>query len=65
MDWQLLLVLIAVAVAVGHVARRTWRTWAGRGCAGDCGCKRPPKEPATDVTIVPAESIMLRRRSGP
>jgi hypothetical protein len=43
-DWQLVAVLAAVAVAVGYVARAAWKTWFGRKvpCASACGgCAKP------------------------
>jgi len=50
-EWQLILVALVIAGAVGYVARATWRTWrAGRtGCGGGCGCSA--KGPATTSLI--------------
>ena len=61
MDWQLMLVVPAVALAALFLGRRSWRTWFGRsGCAG-CGrasaTSGRPRE-----TLIPAEQLTLRRR---
>jgi hypothetical protein len=44
-DWQLPVVIAALASALGYVARSAWRTWfgaAGKGCASGCdGCAKP------------------------
>ncbi len=41
MDWQLITVVVVLALAVGYVARSAWRTWFGPagkgGCASGCG----------------------------
>jgi FeoB-associated Cys-rich membrane protein len=67
MDWQLGIVLGAVAGAVLYLGRAAWRSWRGakQGCGGGCGCgvkaggsgqipDRPP--------LIPVEQIRLRRR---
>jgi hypothetical protein len=45
MDWQWLAVIAALALALGYVARSTWRTWFGTGksaCGTTCGgCAKP------------------------
>lgn len=62
MQWQLLAVGLIVAGAVGYLARRAWRTWAGRksGCGG-CGCK-PADRPAARAAVIPLEQVVPRRR---
>jgi len=66
MDYQLLAVALIVVAAFGYLARRAWRTWAGRksGCGGGCSCG--PKEPVNgQISLIPPEQLTLRRRSGP
>jgi hypothetical protein len=64
MDWQLPLVLTCLALAVVYLARRTWRTWAGRGSG--CGtCKCGDKATANDPSgtkFIPIEQVTLRSR---
>ncbi len=57
-DWQLLLVIPIVAVAVCYLARQTWRTWSGKksGCRG-CGCKASP---AAQGEVIPVEQLTVR-----
>jgi hypothetical protein len=56
-DWQLPLVILAVAVAAGYLGRRAWRTWKGRGCGG-CGAAKAE----SSVTLVPADELRFRKR---
>jgi hypothetical protein len=67
MDWQMYVVLIAVAAAAIYVLRRLWRSWFGatRGCSKSCGCSVATAkngEPSIAVTFVPADQLSLRRR---
>lgn len=46
MDWQVAVVIAALALAVGYLSRSAWRTWFGSagkgGCASGCGvCAKP------------------------
>jgi hypothetical protein len=67
MDWQTLLVGLAVLAAVGYLGRRAWRTWGAKaGCAGGCHCSSSAQGPAgkgdaAPVTLIPAERLTLRR----
>ena len=40
MDWQLLVVVVLVLLALLYLGRQTLRTWRGKG-AGCGGCKCP------------------------
>jgi hypothetical protein len=65
MDWQLVVVGLAVAAALGYLVRQSWRTWAARkgGCGGGCGCAKAPAEEANGtVTIIPSEQLTRRLR---
>ncbi len=53
MDWQLLAVAAALALAVAYLTRGAWRTWFGRtakACGSGCGgCPAPrPADEAAD-----------------
>jgi hypothetical protein len=63
MDWQLAAVGVLVALSAAYLARRAWRTWAGRGagCGGGCGCAAGPKADERPALIRP-EELTLRRR---
>ena len=63
MDWQLLLVLVAVGASVAYLARLGWRTWRRRGCTAGCGCAKAPAPGATQVTLIPPEQLGLRKRA--
>ncbi|HET6575863.1 MAG TPA: hypothetical protein VFG68_19835 [Fimbriiglobus sp.] len=49
MDWQVVVVFAALALALGYLSRSAWRTWfgpAGKGCASGCGgCAKPANQP--------------------
>ena len=68
LDWQVLLVLAVVAAAAAYLGRQAWRTWRGSktGCGGGCGCgtKTTAAAKPNGVTLIPAEQLTLRRRSG-
>jgi hypothetical protein len=59
MTLQLTLVAIIVAAAALYLARRAWRTWSARGCAG--GCCKTPAEPASPPLIA-ADDLLGRVR---
>jgi hypothetical protein len=59
MTLQLTLVAMIVAAAALYVARRAWRTWTARGCAGGCG--KPSVEPATP-SLIAADDLLGRVR---
>ncbi len=66
MEWQLILVALVIAGAIGYLARATWRTWrASRtGCGRGCGCST--KAPATTSLINTADlTARLRSRNRP
>lgn len=63
MDFQLLAVILAVALATVYLGRATWRTWFGAskacgGCASG-GCAAP--EPKPSVTLI--SELTVRRRT--
>jgi hypothetical protein len=59
MDVQLILVGLILALAILYLARRTWRTWAGKGrSCGGCKCgDNKPRE-----TLIPVDQLHVRRR---
>jgi hypothetical protein len=67
-DWQIFLVLAVVAAAAAYLGRQAWRTWRASktGCAGGCGCgtKAAPAAKSDGVTLIPADQLTLRRRTG-
>jgi hypothetical protein len=64
MDWQLLLVIVLVVLALLYLGRRMLRTW--RGNDASCGgCKRPSAASighSSAETVIPIEQVKLRRR---
>jgi hypothetical protein len=67
MDWQMIIVLGAVAAAVLYLGRTAWRSWSGAkgGCGGGCGGTSActSLEQKTDRSpLIPVEEIRLRRR---
>jgi hypothetical protein len=64
MDWQLLFVGFAIAVAGTFVLVRIWRSLPGTktGCGGSCGCAKSNAESATPALIKP-EQLMLKKPS--
>jgi hypothetical protein len=57
-DWQLAVVWVVVAAAVGYLGRSAWMTWAGRGkagCGSGCGkCESPvpaAREPPDRISL--------------
>lgn len=64
MDWQLLIVVVLVMLALLYLGRQTLRTWRGKG-AGCGGCKHHGTTntmKATPETLIPLEQVKLRRR---
>lgn len=64
MDWQLLLVVVLVLLALLYLGRQTLRTWRGKsaGCGG-CKCPSTANAPnSTAETLIPLEHVKLRRR---
>jgi hypothetical protein len=64
MDWQLVLVILLVMLALVYLCRRTLRTWLGKG-AGCGSCKCPGSEKTADAasqTLIPLDQVRLRRR---
>jgi hypothetical protein len=64
MDWQLLVVVMVVMLALLYLTRQMLRTWRGKG-AGCGGCKCPsttnaPNSPAE--TLIPIDQVRLRQR---
>ena len=64
MDWQLLLVVLLVMLALLYLGRQTLRAWRGKS-AGCGGCKCPStanKSDSTAETLIPLDQVRLRRR---
>jgi hypothetical protein len=64
MDWQLLVVVLLVALALLYLGRQTLRTWRGRS-AGCGGCKCPSSSNTSNSgaeTLIPIDQVRLRRR---
>lgn len=63
MYWQLIIVIVIVALAAAYLVRRAWRTWNKRGCGGGCGCATSKQngQPVASTTMIPAEQLKLRR----
>jgi hypothetical protein len=59
MTIQLTLVAVAIAAAALFLARRAWRTWSARGCAGGC-CKTTAEAPASP--LIAADDLLGRMR---
>jgi hypothetical protein len=65
MDWQLLLVVVLVLLALLYLGRRTLRTWRGKtaGC-GTCKCSSTATPNTGGArTLIPVEQVKLRPRS--
>ncbi len=57
MDWQIIIVIAAAALALGYLSRSAWRTWSGPagkgGCASGCGgCAKPPNDGPVEGTRI-------------
>lgn len=61
MDLQTILAAAAGLLALAYLGRVLWKTVAGSGCGGGCGCG--PKGPAGEK-LIRAEDLMLRVRQG-
>ena len=65
-DWQVIAVLVIVAVAAAYLARVTWRSWRGSktGCGGGCGCaaKAPAAEKNGQAALVTTDQLTARLR---
>jgi hypothetical protein len=64
MDWQLLLVVVLVMLALLYLGRQTLRAWHGKS-AGCGGCKCPSTANTSNSaaeTLIPLDQIRLRRR---
>lgn len=69
MNWQIAVVVVAVGLAIAYLARSAWRTWnvSKGGCGGGCGCSKASESDNGHVTLIPADSLHVRRpdsRSG-
>ena len=68
MDWQSVLVVLALFLALAYLGRRVWRTWGAKGgCGGGCGCGSSAQGTArkgdtSSVTMIPLERLTLRTR---
>jgi hypothetical protein len=64
MDWQLLLVVGSVILALLYLGRQTLRSWSGKG-AGCSGCKYPSTSQTPNTvaaqTWIPIDQVRLRR----
>ncbi len=58
MDGQYVVTAGLIALALGYLAWRGWRTTRRAGCGGGCGAKAPAAGPA--VTFIPADRLTLR-----
>jgi hypothetical protein len=63
MDWQLLLVVVLVMLALLYLGRQTLRTWRGKtaGCGG-CKCSSTTSKPNSAETLIALDQVRLRRR---
>jgi hypothetical protein len=61
MTLQVTLVAVIVAAAAIYLARRGWRAWSARGCAGGC-CKSNSASPTHP--LIPADDLLGRLRQG-
>ncbi len=65
MDWQLLLVIVLVMLALLYLGRQALRTWRGKGVGcGGCKCPSTVKTPnaAASDTLIPIDQVRLRKR---
>jgi hypothetical protein len=65
MDWQLLLVIVLVVLALLYLGRQTLRTWRGKGAGcGGCKCPSTAKTPnaRSTETLIPIDLVRLRKR---
>lgn len=65
MDWQLLLVVVLVILALLYLGRQTLRAWRGKGVGcGGCKCPSTAKTPdhAATETLIPIDLVRLRKR---
>jgi hypothetical protein len=62
-DWQLLLVVVLVVLALLYLGQQTLRAWRGQGAGcGSCKCPSATKTPNAAETLIPIEQVRLRRR---
>ena len=65
MDWQWIVVLACVLLAVAYVAVRAWRTWHPKAgaCGGGCGSGcATPADVARHETFISVDQVVVRRR---
>jgi hypothetical protein len=63
-DWQQVLVGLAVLVATAYLARQAWGA-RRRKCAGGCGCATGEKgAPGKGAGLISAEQLTARLRQG-
>jgi hypothetical protein len=62
---QLTLVIVAVLLATGYLARGVWLTWAGANCGsgGGCGGGCGPKTAAPQAPLIPVDDLTARLRA--
>ena len=67
MDWQLVIVLAAIAGSATYLLRVGMRSWrrSQTGCAGGCACggKGTGTKPEDKQRLILIEDIKLRRRN--
>jgi FeoB-associated Cys-rich membrane protein len=61
MGWQVIAVLLIVAVAAAYLVHAAWRALTGRntGCGGGCRCASEPA--SKGEKLIPSEQLTLRR----
>jgi hypothetical protein len=58
-EWQLIAVLICVAVATWSLIGRLKRLLEGKGGCGDCSKAQPAANDADDAKLVPEDQIQI------
>jgi hypothetical protein len=65
LNWQLISVVVLVALAGGYIAWKSWRTWhpPKGGCGGSCGCaKQSSTAESAPPNLIPADQLTVRQR---
>jgi hypothetical protein len=63
-DWQLVPVVLVVAMAAWYLGRVAWRSWRGSraGCGGGCDCAAKPG--SDQDRIITPDQLTARLRQG-
>ena len=67
-DWQTVVALVLVVLAMAYLARLAWRTFQARGGCGTCasgGCGSPSEESSSLGKEKPLVSIDLAKSAEP